>query len=232
MKNVGCVLALVGLAVSIGGAVLLIFILVNRLTQEPLSSLSLESGQEATGELVAPTEGQRYRLAFRARVSSTSVQEETDAAGSFEDPGYELRYSFPLSYRVSDDSGDPVLSNDMVVHWNEGARCLSGEVEADGGTQTVTHYLPMFTVPRGGEMQVAAQVNPDPTYGARAEDISLLIYEVPAIRALLWPAVLMTLSGPMLALVGLVLLLCGALVRGAKPGEHGTDGQGGDEPRC
>jgi hypothetical protein len=206
MKKVGCVLALVGLAVFCG-SVLLLFDRLTTSRQGALSSLSLEPGKKVTGELVAPRGNKDYLLELSARVSSTSVQEERAHTEPPEEANYVLRYAFPLHYQISDDHGDVMLSDDTVVRWDEGERSQMGHVSMEGETQDVVQRLERLTAPRSGKMRVEAQIGADSTYGAQVEDPSLELYDAPTLLVLWPPFVLMFWVGPLLVTMGVAVLL-------------------------
>jgi uncharacterized Tic20 family protein len=91
-------------------------------------------------------------------------------------------------------------------------------VDSRGGQLHVKHLLDSFSVPAPGLIHIRARVETDTTYGARAEQLRLLVHDnVTSPSGGLMGALLLLLGGGVLLILGVIIV---AVTRtGAQPGD-------------
>lgn len=175
---------------------------------EPESITPLQVGATGRSGPVQVPPGKLARVALRADIQSSSVQE---VESKQEKTSHKPRYHFPASYTVT--SGGAVLhSVKEPLAWDRGNRWITNDrTGSTGGTLTVEHSFDKFAAPASGAIEVEARVEPDSTFEAKINRLDLLVYGgleslVPYVLA----GIGLVLVGLLLAGAGLVFLLAAA----------------------
>lgn len=137
------------------------------------------------------------------------MQEDPD---SFSDE-YLARFKFPISYTITDASGNTLINEDITLAWKDGGSVSKSNEEtiSTGGTLTASTSLDKFTVPIDGSFNISIKINPDTTYEANYVPPQLNLYEGMIDNT--WyivSGVFMFFVGFILAIVGFIFVMTNA----------------------
>lgn len=214
MRRIGFLLGLLGLVMFIGGVVSF-FMAYSCSTQEnEAGRLSLQMNQGYQSAAIQIDNQQRVRLAVRMQVTSNSVQEILGP----EDKGFQARYHFPLQVYVKDIDGKVLHTYDCDLAWdNCGNRSQKdADIDSRGGSLQVTHKLDSFKPGTARAIRVEALLGDDEHYAATAHDIQLIVYDqVRSITGWLFSGFALSMFGPILFIVGLLLFILAPVANSA-----------------
>lgn len=171
-------------------------------------------GQAYSSPLLSVDTSDLVQVALVFDVQSNSVQEQHDDSGKH----YSARYNFPLSYQVVDADDALLFEQRCDAGWDScGTRSTSNNhVDQHGGTVTVEHAFDKFRVPPPGQIRVRLLVEPDPSYGASARHIELVVYDkVISHVGTVAAGIGLLLFAPLLLISGILLMVMPA--RSASP---------------
>jgi hypothetical protein len=217
-----------GLAlVVIGFAAAGLLFIQRHLAQQPLARLPIETDAVfETGSLSLGAE--RVRLAVQLTLSSRAVAKEASASGA----GAEVDlYRVPVHFQVRDAAG-----HELFVQLVS-ADAVRGRILRQGTRQRlipVLHDVEVVSDPlRPGDnpLQVAVELLPDETFGARIERAVLLVRPVPApIVPALLEALALVLAGFAMLLLGMVAELASGVLPRSRRGTRLAPRSGGFSP--
>lgn len=207
MKRVGFLMILAGVGMGIGSCGLLGRSFQLAMDSRLVHSIPIKLGRATATELLNVSPERSCQLSIQADVTSQSVQEKIE----FDEKVYNLRYRFPVSYRIEDEQGKVLCSDQGYMEW-EGSRMVSTtseQVNSKGGTVNVEHSFQKFDAP-AGKIKVTAQVSPDTEYGAQAKGLTIKIYDHVSRHGSRMASVgMMSCASPALILLGLVVFISG-----------------------
>lgn len=212
MRAAAKLLFAVGVAMIIMAFVAVGFLFIQRhLAQQPLARLPIETDAVfESGPIRVGAE--QVRLAVQLTLSGRAVAEEMAARGS----GGEVDlYRVPVHFQVRDAAGHELLAQ-VVAADAVGDRTLRQSTRQRA--IPVLHEVEVLSDPlQPGDtpLQMAIELLPDETFGARIERALLLVRPVPA------PIVPALLKALVLALVGFALVLLAMLAELAPSILHG-----------
>ena len=203
----------------------------NEATAKPSGVFALQPGGSAlviNNHQVDAT--RRVHLAVRLE------QHEVDPLAA--DPDY----SYPFSYQVADDQGNPLFEQNGVIAAGQGWTIsrkedlggLPGNQPTDRQRRVVEHRLQLFQVPYPGLMNVSFTLGEEQQRAASAAAVNLLVYDGAStdVRGLIVGASLFAV-GALVGLFGLILALSHALSgRAGQPlaaAATGGDGAGAQQ---
>ena len=201
-------LALVGTALVLGSCAPLVSSGYRLFMSEAVHTQKATAGEDVKTPPLVVAPGKLARIAVKAGIESASVQEESSGGKT----GHKLRFRFPVAYRVLDDRGTVLAEQKTVIAWDQGQKLMSSEHSTiQGGTVEAQYPFEKFAVPEARPVVVALRVDADRTYGARMNELELLVFdnqvsETPYVVA--WLAML--LGGTLLAFIGFVLAMTSA----------------------
>jgi uncharacterized Tic20 family protein len=174
-RSANIVLLLVGILLFLGSCAPFGIMFYHETLVEPVDSYSMLTGGASDTASFQLTPGTLARFAIETNIATTSVQEDPE---SFDDK-YLARFAIPLSYTISDSSGNTLKNKNTSLDWKESfAISTSNEKSSStGGTLTARLNLEKFTVPVDGSVTIDIGVGPDTTYEAISTSSKLHLYE-------------------------------------------------------
>lgn len=143
------------------------------------------------------------QVALLVKVDTTAVIKDSS------DSSYQAQYRFPVQYRLLDEQGGTVFAEENELAWDQGARQyheqnvgpLRGELLLESG-------FAKFKVPSTQNLYLEITISPDDIYGARAENITLKVYDqVHKHTSSVLTGIGLFFSGVLVFIIGLILLL-------------------------
>jgi len=194
-------LLLIGLLLFMGSCAPIGLVIYHEAVVSPSDSVSLSGTSDELTFHASP--GTLARFTVEANITTRSVQEDPD---SFDDE-YLARFKFPISYTVSDASGNTLISDDVVMAWKDGGSISKNNenTTSTDGTLTASTSLDKFTVPADGSINIAIEISPDTTYEASKASPQLHLYEGMIDNT--WyvvSGVVMLFAGFILAMIGFI----------------------------
>lgn len=225
MKKIGCGIAVLGILLVVGSFALFGMSITRAIEANQAASIPITVGEEVTTDVIDVDTSRLCQVTLAVDVRTESVQEKEDDA--MREPGdppeFEARYDFPFRYTVLDADGNTIFSGSDHIAWDRGMRSNSGRnVDATGGTVSVEHMYDKFPVPPPGRIRIRIEVDPDTTYEARAESVTLNVYDnVSKQGASVFGGFASMCAGPILVFIGIVVFVVGLLTgkQGRNTGE-------------
>jgi len=200
-------LLLIGLLLFMGSCAPIGLVIYHEAVVSPSVSVSLSGSSDEFTFQASP--GTLARFTIEADITTRSVQEDPD---SFDDE-YLARFKFPISYTISDASGNTSISDYVVMAWkDDGSISKSNEnTTSTGGTLTASTSLDKFTVPVDGSINIAIEIGPDTTYEASMTSPQLHLHDEMIDNT--WyvvSGVVMLFAGFILAMIGFIFAVTNA----------------------
>ncbi len=206
-RSTAIALLLIGLLLFMGSCAPIGYVIYHEAVIDPSENVSLSG---SSGEFTfQASPGTLARFKVKAEITTSSVQEDPD---SFNDE-YLARFKFPISYTISDTSGNVLIGEDIVMAWKDGGSISKSNenTTSTGGTLTASTSLDKFTVPADGSINIAIEISPDTTYVASMASPQLHLYEEMIDNT--WyvvSSVVMFFTGFILAMVGFIFAITNA----------------------
>ncbi|RKZ44056.1 MAG: hypothetical protein DRQ48_03580 [Gammaproteobacteria bacterium] len=165
-------LLLIGMLLFMGSCAPIGYVFYHEAAIDPAETVSLSGfSDEFTFQAIPNT---LARFTVQANVSTASVQEDPESISD----EYEARFKFPITYTVSDASGNILVSEDVMMAWKDGGSISKSneETSSTGGTLTASTSLDKFTVPADGHVNINIELSPDSTYEASMAAPQLHLY--------------------------------------------------------
>ncbi len=194
-------LLLIGMFLFLGSCVPIGYVIYYEAAIDPSESVSLSGSSDEFTFQVSPNTLARFKV--EANITTSSVQEDPDSLSD----EYDARFKFPISYTVSDASGNVLVSEDVIMAWKDGGSISMSneEITSTGGTLTASTSLDKFMVADDGHVNIKIELSPDTTYEASMASPQLHLYE--GMIDNIWyitGGILMGLFGFILAMVGFI----------------------------
>ena len=219
-------LLLIGMLLFMGSCAPIGYVFYHEAAIDPSESVSLSgSSDEFTYQLNPNT---LARLTVQANISTASVQEDPESISD----EYEARFKFPITYTVSDASGNVLVSEDVMMAWKDGGSISKSNEEtiSTGGTLVASTSLDKFTVPADGHVNIKIELSPDRTYEASMASSQLHLYERMIDNTwYITGGILMGFFGFVLAMVGFIFAVTNsaqASIQQQGPGQDIAIGEG------
>ena len=194
-------LLLIGIILFLGSCAPIGYVFYHEAGIDPAESVSLSGSSDEFTFQVNPNTLARFTV--QANVSTASVQEDPDSLSD----EYNARFKFPISYTVSDASGNVLVSEDVTMAWKDGGSISKSDEETSstGGTLTASTSLEKFMVTGDGHVNIKIELSPDATYEASMASPQLHLYEDMIDNTwYITGGILMGLFGFILAMVGFI----------------------------
>jgi len=197
-------LLLIGMFLFLGSCVPIGYVIYYEAAIDPSESVSLSGSSDEFTFQVSPNTLARFKV--EANITTSSVQEDPDSLSD----EYDARFKFPISYTVSDASGNVLVSEDVIMAWKDGGSISMSneETTSTGGTLTASTSLDKFMVADDGHVNIKIELSPDTTYEASMASPQLHLYE--GMIDNIWyitGGILMGLFGFILAMVGFIFVV-------------------------
>jgi hypothetical protein len=206
MKRVGILLVVIGVLMLGGALASFGYSIYHAFNAAEALRTTVTPGEPYTSPLLQVDTTEHVQVALEFDVHSTSVQEKKEAGSK----SYTARYNFPISYQVLDENNNLLHEQHCNAAWDGcGLRSISNEqVDQRGGTVTVEHGFDKFRVEPPGRVLVKLMVEPDPSYGATARHIDLIVYDrVITHAANIGTGIALLLFAPVALIVGILLMV-------------------------
>jgi uncharacterized Tic20 family protein len=166
-----------------------------------VSSLPITVGEKRAAQAVRVNMDHFVKLAVKMDIKTTSIKKKT-----FSDEDDKAQYHFPFSLRLTDQNGKTIYSKNSQISWKRGTRkYFKEEVGPQGGELIVETTLAEIRVPPPGKINAYVKLNDDDIYGAKAENIKLIIYDN------VYKYYKLVIGGLTLLFIGIVLAAVGAI---------------------
>lgn len=215
MRNLGCVLLVLGVGLACTALVFWGVTIKKATDARRAVTLPLQLDVKATTPTAKIDTDKFSQVAVQAEIHSDKVEKKENMDHETE---YNLKYDFPVEYRVLDEQGHVVYTEKTSFAWNGGFRTSTrSDITEKGGSSVIEHGFEKFKVPPPGRVSVEILVQPDTQYKSEARDVQLIVYDnvskhVQDIMA----GILFVIGGGIVALVGGILLIV-YWSRGARP---------------
>ena len=192
-------LLLIGIFLFLGSCAPIGYVFYHEVVIDPSEKVSLSGSSDEIS--FQASSGSLVRFKIEADVTTASVQEDPD---SFDDK-YLARFKFPISYTISDASGNRLITEDITLAWKDGGNISKSNenITSTGGMLTASTSLDKFTVPADGIINIAIEISPDTTYKAVYTSLQLQLHEGMIDNT--WYVV----SGVLMGLIGFILAMVG-----------------------
>jgi len=173
VKKIGCSLTVLGVLLVVLSGVLFYTTIVNALRAHQTETFELPIGKTFISDYFTVNTSRACVATVTLGIKSDSVQEEQE----FGDRDYKLRYRFPVSYTVEDETAQVIIREDTWAAWDTGTRfCRDIDVTSTGGSGTIEHQFRKFNVQPPGRVRVEARIDPDSRYLAQLTFARLNVY--------------------------------------------------------
>jgi len=225
----GLLLIATGIALPIGGAILLFTALSDATSHlwdprtTPAASFPVDPQQESTTPLFQiKTDGLgQIELEMRIRTPSLKVDveaNEVDQQGEEADKerNVEPQYNFPVEYRVLEEQREVIQAESARAGSDSGMRSWQEpQIDESKGEASLTAFAPIgtFQPPPSGRIQIQLDIQPDELYHAELHAVSVRVYEnIPdsKLRGIVGGA--LCCASPLLLIAGIVLLAYGPIL--------------------
>jgi uncharacterized Tic20 family protein len=206
MKRIGILLVVLGVLMLGGALASFGYSIYHAVNAGEALRASVTPAEPYISPLLQVDTTEHVQLALEFDVRTTSVQEEREAGGK----SYTARYNFPVSYQVLDENNHLLHEQRCNAAWDGcGLRSLSNEqLDQRGGTVTVEHGFDKFRVKPPGRILVKLLVEPDPSYGATARHIDLVVYDKVITHATnIGAGIALMFFAPIVLIVGILLMV-------------------------
>lgn len=204
MKILGCAISILGVILC-GISIAVFGVAISKAMEaRPVQTIPLEMGNKVSTDLFAVDTSKFCMIALKATVTSGMSTRETG-----DNDNYNLKFSFPFSYKVIDAGGRVLVTEDTSFADDVGTRSYSNShVTQDGGTVNVESSYQKFSPPGSGDIRVEVEIHSDETTNAEAANLNLIVYDRVSKHAKsVTSGVLLLVLGGGLAMVGLVLFV-------------------------
>ena len=207
MKVLGCAISIVGILLCVASVALFGLTISRAMEARPVQTLPLEMGNKLNSDVITVDTSKLCMIALKAKVTSTSARRQTGSEDK-----YDLQFSFPFRYRVVDEDGKVLVTEDTRFADDTGTRSFRDQhVTSNGGTVEVETGYEKFPVTSPGKIRVEAEIHLDETDPATAEGLNLIVYDRVSKHAKSVTAgVLLLVLGGGLAILGGVLFIVGS----------------------
>ena len=198
-RTTAIALLLIGIFLFLGSCAPIGYVFYHEAVIDPSEKVSLSGSSDEIS--FQGSSGSLVRFKIEADVTTASVQEDPD---SFDD-NYLARFKFPISYTISDASGNRLITEDITLAWKDGGNISKSNenITSTGGMLTASTSLDKFTVPADGIINIAIEISPDTTYKAVYTSLQLQLHEGMIDNT--WYVV----SGVLMGLIGFILAMVG-----------------------
>ena len=216
MKTAGLGILLLGLLMVLGGIGMFVggFFMFGSSVKSAMESrvagtLPLQVGQSATSDPIEVNPQQRCQIVFQADLSGTSVKRSQQG----DQTTYHLDYNLPFECEVFDESGKRIHRESSTLSGSGFRIWLNSDVDEDGGSETVRMLLGTFPAPPSGKVSVTAKVSPNSGGDIAIDSARVDVLDnVTTSGGAAAGGLGMCCGGPAVAMLGLVLLIVGAIM--------------------
>ncbi len=194
---------LIGMFLFMGSCAPIVYVIYREAVVDPTNSHSLSEHGPSDEFSFQASPGTLARFKVEANITTSSVQEDPDSLSD----EYDARFKFPISYTVSDASGNVLVSEDVIMAWKDGGSISMSneEITSTGGTLTASTSLDKFMVADDGHVNIKIELSPDTTYEASMASPQLHLYDGMIDNTwYITGGILMGLFGFILAIVGFI----------------------------
>ena len=194
---------LIGMFLFMGSCAPIAYVIYREAVVDPTNSHSLSKPGISNEFSFQANPGTLARFKVEANITTSSVQEDQESNSD----EYDARFKFPISYTVSDASGNVLVSEDVIMAWKDGGSISMSneETTSTGGTLTASTSLDKFMVADDGHVNIKIELSPDTTYEASMASPQLHVYEGMIDNTwYITGGILMGLFGFILAMVGFI----------------------------
>ena len=221
-RTTAIAILLIGMLLFLGSCAPIGYVIYHEAVIDPSDSVSLSEPGSSDEFTFQASPGTLARFTIRTDVTTPSVQEDPE---SFTDE-YLARFKFPISYTISDSSGNVLISKDIVMDWKDGGSISKSneETTSTGGTLIASTNLEKVTVPGDGSLNISIKVSPDTTYEASYASPQLHLHEGMIDNT--WyvvSGVVMFFVGFILAMVGFIFTITNATQTNLEQQTSGQD---------
>lgn len=216
MKAAGIVTLLLGLVLLVAGVGMFIgsFFVIGASVKSAMESrvvktIDLTVDQSTTSDPIEVDTKNMCQIVFEADLSGTRVKEDRQG----DRVSYHLDYDIPFECEVFDGAGQSIHRESRTLS-SSGFRMWSNSaVNEDGGSETVRIMLGTFPAPTSGKLSVTAKASANAEEGIEIESAQVDVLDnVTASGAQAAGGFGMCCGGPAVAMIGLVLLILGAVM--------------------
>jgi len=200
-KTTAIALLLIGMLLFLGSCAPIGYVIYHEAVIKSSDSYSLSGTGSSDKATFQARPGTLARFKVKADIKTPSVQEDPDSISD----EYIARFKFPISYTISDASGNILSKENITLAWKDGRSISKSneETTSTGGTLTASTSLDKFTVPRNGTVHIDIKFSSDTTYEASMATPQLHLYEGMIDNT--WYIT----SGVLMGFVGFILTLVG-----------------------
>ncbi len=174
-RSTSIVVLLIGVLLFLGSCAPFGYVFYHEVIVSPVDSYLLSTSGSSDTAVFQTQPGTLARFAIEADITTSSVQEDPE---SFSEE-YLARFKFPVTYSISDSSGNILLDRKTTLAWKDGGSISksNSSTTSIGGTLTVSTRLDKFTVPDDGNIIIDVELGEDSTYEAEYSSPQLHLYE-------------------------------------------------------
>jgi hypothetical protein len=216
MKSAGIIVLVLGLLMLIAGVGMFVgsFFVIGSSVKSAMESrvagtLPLKVEESVTSEPMAVDSQHRCQIVFQADLSGTSVKRDNQGGN----PSYHLDYNLPFECEVFDETGKRIHRESSTLSGGGLRMWFNSSVDEDGGSETVRMLLGTFPAPASGKLSVTAKVGANSGGDVQIESAQVDVLDnVTTSGATAAGGLGMCCGGPAVAMIGLVMLIVGAVM--------------------